>query len=176
VEELDHRTLTGSMFVSGGSLVFIGSGAVELGKAQHGLLVLTGPRQGKGLTEVLTRRFSFPQVMSTSAPASAPPCTSRTMPPMRPDCTCVSGWLLRTPRSTRATNEGVSIRLVHRRYVRQTARDQTRGVRSAAWTCSCGLRQPASNRSARVCCCGSVAGTPGLRLWAKPCRVVMHGN
>jgi hypothetical protein len=50
VEELDHRTLTGSMFVSGGSLVFIGSGAVELGKAQHGLLVLTGPRQGKGLT------------------------------------------------------------------------------------------------------------------------------
>jgi hypothetical protein len=38
------------MFVSGGSLVFIGSGAVELGKAQHGLLVLTGPRQGKGLT------------------------------------------------------------------------------------------------------------------------------
>jgi hypothetical protein len=50
VEELDKRVLSGAVFVSGESLVFIGGGMVDPGKTQHGQLVLTAPRTAKSLT------------------------------------------------------------------------------------------------------------------------------
>jgi hypothetical protein len=50
IEEIDRRVLSGSAFVSGGTLVLIGGGMVEPSKNRHGQLVLTAPRRGKTLT------------------------------------------------------------------------------------------------------------------------------